>query len=60
MPLPPAAAARPDRLDPAADASLRLVHKTIQAVTEDLEGFRFNKAVARIREMVNGLTDLPP
>ncbi|WP_374439987.1 leucine--tRNA ligase [Stella sp.] len=58
--LPPAGAARPDRLDPAADAVLRLVHKTIHAVTEDLEGFRFNKAVARIRELVNGLADLAP
>lgn len=57
--LPPVGAPRPDPLDPAADAALRLVHKTIQAVTEDLEGFRFNKAVARIRELVNGLADLP-
>lgn len=58
--LPPAGAARPDAIDPAGDAALRLVHKTIQAVTEDLEGFRFNKAVARIRELVNGLGELDP
>ena len=57
--LPPPDAPRPDPLDPAADAALRLVHKTVRAVTEDLEGFRFNKAVARIRELVNGLADLP-
>ncbi|BBK45310.1 leucine--tRNA ligase [Allostella vacuolata] len=58
--LPPAGTARPERIDPAADGVLRLVHKTIHAVTDDLEGFRFNKAVARIRELVNGLGELDP
>ncbi|ARJ66481.1 leucine--tRNA ligase [Magnetospirillum sp. ME-1] len=37
----------------------RLVHKTIAQVGEDLERFHFNKAVARIREMTNGLGELP-
>jgi len=36
----------------------RLVHKTIQAVTNDLERFHFNKAVARIRELSNALEGL--
>ena len=31
------------------------VHKTIDAVTRDLDGFHFNKAVARIRELTNAL-----
>ena len=37
----------------------RLVHKTVVLVGEDLERFHFNKAVARIREMTNGLGELP-
>jgi len=32
-----------------------LVHKTIDAVTRDLDAFHFNKAVARIRELTNAL-----
>jgi leucyl-tRNA synthetase len=35
----------------------RLVHKTIAAVTDALEHFRFNSAVARIRELSNGLEE---
>lgn len=34
------------------------IHKTIAAVTEDLDKFRFNKAVARIRELTNILSEL--
>ena len=30
-------------------------HKTIDAVTKDIEAFHFNKAVARIRELTNAL-----
>ena len=36
----------------------RMVHKTIAAVSDDLERFHFNKAVARIRELTNALGDL--
>ena len=36
----------------------RLVHKTIATVTEDLEQFRFNRGVARIRELSNHLEDV--
>ena len=31
----------------------KATHKTIAAVTEDIEQFRFNKAIARIRELTN-------
>jgi len=31
----------------------KLTHKTIAAVTEDIEKFHFNKAIARIRELTN-------
>jgi leucyl-tRNA synthetase len=37
----------------------RQIHKTIAAVTDDLDKFRFNRAVARIRELTNALEDLP-
>ncbi|MHA1113018.1 MAG: class I tRNA ligase family protein, partial [Alphaproteobacteria bacterium] len=33
----------------------RTTHRTIDAVTGDLEDFRFNRAVARIRELTNAL-----
>ena len=35
---------------------LRITHKTIQAVTEDLEGLRFNTAISRLMEFVNFFT----
>jgi leucyl-tRNA synthetase len=39
-----------------ADAELRrATHQTIAAVTDDIEGFRFNKAIARIYEFLNAL-----
>ena len=39
--------------------SLRTIHQTIQSVTDDLEKFHFNKAIARIRELTNYLTNQP-
>jgi leucyl-tRNA synthetase len=35
---------------------LRVTHKTIQSVTEDLEGLRFNTAISRLMEFVNFFT----
>ena len=37
---------------------LRLSHKTIVTVTEDLDRFQFNKAVARLRELTNSIEPL--
>ena len=37
-------------------ALLRLRHKTVGIVTEDIENLRFNTAIARLMEMANGLT----
>jgi leucyl-tRNA synthetase len=37
----------------------RTTHKTIAAVTDDLDKFRFNRAVARLRELTNALDELP-
>ena len=56
--LPPAGAAKPDSLGAKAEATRRLVHKAIAGVSEDLEKFRFNKAVARVRELSNALAEL--
>jgi leucyl-tRNA synthetase len=48
----------PSALPPALDAVRRSTHKTIAAVTDDLDKFRFNRAVARIRELTNTLEEL--
>lgn len=53
-------AERPSAVDGKAAELERLVHKTIAAVTEDLDRFHFNKAVARIRELSNGAESLRP
>jgi leucyl-tRNA synthetase len=42
-------AAKPENLALAADAAWRAVHKTIASVSDNLENFRFNVAVAQIR-----------
>ncbi len=34
----------------------KTIHKTIDGVTRDLERFRFNRAVARVRELTNALS----
>ena len=38
----------------------RAVHKTIAGITEDIELFRFNRAVAKLYELVNALQDVGP
>jgi leucyl-tRNA synthetase len=49
----------PATLSPPLTAIRRATHKTIAAVTDDLDKFRFNRAVARIRELTNALDELP-
>jgi leucyl-tRNA synthetase len=56
--LPPPGAAMPGPLSGRALAVRRMIHKTTRAVSDDLETFRFNRAVARIRELTNELTEL--
>jgi leucyl-tRNA synthetase len=56
--LPPPGAPAPE---PASGPALRVrraIHKTIGSVTDDVEKFRFNRAVARIRELTNELSAL--
>jgi len=40
----------------AANDLLRLRHKTVRAVTDDIQALRFNTAIARLMEMANALT----
>ena len=47
-----------DALNLAALDVLRLAHKTIGSVSADLDRFHFNKAVARLRELTNGIDGL--
>ena len=49
---------RPDEIDPACEKVYRQLHQTIHAVTNDLDTFHFNKAVARIRELTNAAGEL--
>jgi leucyl-tRNA synthetase len=51
------AGAPPNSFGEPAQALRRSTHKTIAGVTDDIERFHFNKAVARLYEFVNALTD---
>ncbi len=44
---------------PPGPETLRKLHQTIQKVTEDVEGLRFNTAIAAMMEYTNHLTPLP-
>ena len=50
-------AAAPDIVPEAADRMRRATHRTIASVTEALDGFTFNVAVARLHELTNALAD---
>jgi leucyl-tRNA synthetase len=56
--LPPPGTAKPDELSPKSVQAWRAVHKAIAAVSESLESFRFNVAVAQIRTLSNTLEEL--
>jgi leucyl-tRNA synthetase len=45
-------------LDASAATVLRQIHRAIASVGDDLEKFRFNSAVARIRELTNRVEDM--
>jgi leucyl-tRNA synthetase len=57
LPALPAEGARPNSFDAAATALRRATHKTIAGVTDDVEKFHFNRAVARLYEFANTLSD---
>jgi leucyl-tRNA synthetase len=56
--LPPAGAPMPHGFGPLAAALRKATHRTILGVSDDIERFHFNKAVARIRELTNALDTL--
>jgi leucyl-tRNA synthetase len=60
--LPAPGTALPGDLEAATNAdalaALKAVHRTIAGVSEDLERFHFNKAVARVHELANTLGEL--
>ncbi len=48
----------PAALSDRAQAVRKQIHKTLAGIGEDLEKFRFNKAVARVRELANAVAEL--
>jgi leucyl-tRNA synthetase len=59
VPLAAPGSPMPSAVPPALAAIRRATHKTVAAVTDDLDKFRFNRAVARIRELTNALEEVP-
>ena len=55
--LPAAGAQVPPGPDARCEPLRRATHKTIAGVTDDIEKFHFNKAVARLYEFVNAITE---
>jgi leucyl-tRNA synthetase len=50
----------PEKLPESLAALRGSIHRAIRDVTDDLEKFRFNRAVARIRELTNALEEVKP
>ncbi len=55
--LPAAGTSMPAGIDARCDPLRRATHKAIAGVTDDIEKFHFNKAVARLYEFVNEITE---
>jgi len=55
--LPAAGPPMPASIDARCEPLRRVTHKTIAGVTDDIEKFHFNKAVARLYEFVNEITE---
>ncbi len=58
-PLPPPGTPIPAKLATADQELRRVTHQTVALVTDDLDKFRFNRAVARIRELTNAIEAAP-
>jgi leucyl-tRNA synthetase len=57
---PVVVSAQPDAFGEAARALRRVTHRTIAAVSEALDSFAFNVAVARLYELANAVADVEP
>src|SRR5262245_25589684 len=55
--LPAAGTSMPSSIDARCEPLRRITHKTIAGVTDDVEKFHFNKALARLRELVNEIAE---
>ncbi len=55
--LPPAGTKQPEAMADDTDLLRRATHRTIVAVSGDLDSFGFNRALARIRELTNAIGD---
>jgi leucyl-tRNA synthetase len=58
VPLAPTGTSLPAALSPAAQKARRAIHRATATVSEQIETFRFNSAVARVRELTNLLEEL--
>jgi leucyl-tRNA synthetase len=58
VPLAAKGTALPANLPPAAEKARRATHRAVAAVSEHIETFRFNSAVARVRELTNLLEEM--
>jgi len=56
---PEGAAPSHDEADSAARALRTITHKTVKALTDAVEGFRFNSGIARLYEFLNALKAAP-
>jgi leucyl-tRNA synthetase len=56
--LAPAGSPQPAEISDKGQVVRKIVHKTIDGFGDDVEKFRFNKAVARVRELTNALAEL--
>ncbi len=54
-PFAPAHASIPDDIDAKAAALITLTHQTIKGITEDIDRFRFNRAVAALHTLNNAI-----
>jgi leucyl-tRNA synthetase len=58
VPLPPPGTAMPATLSDKAQATRRITHRAMADIAQDFDRFHFNKAVARVRELSNALSEL--
>jgi len=56
--MPPYGTSLPETLGETALAAVRMAHKSILALSEDIENFRFNRAVAQLHMLTNAISDI--
>ena len=56
--LPPAGTTVPDQLGTTALAAVQMAHRSILALSADIENFRFNRAVAQLHMLANAIANI--